>query len=715
MASDISSSTSGTSEPTPSRQGEVDPRRYWALFRKYTWSFAITFVLVFAAVAALAFTLPPKYKATSRVVLDTRVQSAIDPRATGAAGTQKGPDAGAVDSEVEVLKSRDLAGRVVDTLKLDQDREINPDGLKGPEGKAVAVSSLLEALKVGRTGVTYVLDISITSGDAAKAAVIANAYAASYVRQSADLKVQATSQASTVLGSQLEKMRTDVEKAEAAVERYKVQHNLLSVGATSLTESEIPKLNVDLATARTEEAGARARYETARAQMARGGTGEDVGEALSSAVVQNLRSQRAVVSRQLADLKTRYGPLHPSVIQTQQQLTDLDSQIRAEVRRIISNLEAEVQIAHQRTEAASRNVNASHAQLAANSTDAVGLNELQRNADVTKSMYQDFLEKYKLAIQSQGLESSDARVLSQAVAPGKPSFPNKPLLLALGIVLGAVAGLAMVVVRNLLDATVSTAEQVEQKLGTAFLASVPLVEGSSKARDGVTRMVIEKPISAYAEAMRNLRTSVQFGGDGRPVSVIALTSALPGEGKTTTTIGMARSAAQGGMSVVLIDCDVRRASSARALGIQAKNGLIELLRGQATLDEVLVQDPISGAVFLPIAKPSADAEELISSKRMFDLVAELRKRFQLVLLDTAPVLAVADTRVLAREADAVVLLCHWRKTPRKATEAALQQLESVGAFVAGVALTCVNLTEQARSGYGDSTYFYEAYRQYYSE
>jgi capsular exopolysaccharide synthesis family protein len=689
---------------------ELDLRRYWSAFRKYSGTFIVLFLLFLALVVGASFVLPPRYTATAQVVIDTRMQAAVDVRTGTPSPTQTRPaDPTAIDSEVEVLRSRALAEQVA--AKLGLDKGANKDSVE----YANLVANLMAGLKVQRSGLTSLINVQYTAPSPNVAARYANTFAEVYIDQTATEKGLATGKAGDVLSGRLAELRAEAEKTDAALQQYKISHGLLSADGASLTEQEIIQLNLDLARNRNAEAEAVARLNAARAQLASGGKGEDVAAALSSDTIENLRNQRSQVARQLADLSTRYGPKHPSVLQQQQQLQVVDKQIAEEVERIMSNLQAQVQIARDRTRSSEASVAASRQRLAANGQASVGLNELQRNADAAKAIYESFLTRYKETEGAKGLEQSDARILAPALPPDHASFPNRPLMAALGVVLGLSVGAGGVVLRNLLDAGLSTAEQVESFLGVRFLGTVPLIDKKAAARSEVSRFVIEKPISAYSDSLRNLRASIGFSRPGTDVRVIALTSALPAEGKTSTAIGLARSTALSGASCVLIDCDVRRASSGRALGLTSDLGLVEFLRGEATLEQVLQKDPLTDAYFLPIAKPRPDADDLVSSQTMRNLIADLRKRFQYIYLDTAPVLAVADTRMLSTMADVTVVLVHWRTTPRKATEAALGQLDHVGSYIAGVALTQVDLAEQAKSGYGDASYYYEHYRQYYQD
>jgi capsular exopolysaccharide synthesis family protein len=226
---------------------------------------------------------------------------------------------------------------------------------------------------------------------------------------------------------------------------------------------------------------------------------------------------------------------------------------------------------------------------------------------------------------------------------------------------------------------------------------------------------VERPLSAFAEAFRNLRTSIIYSRVDKQVRVIAVTSALPGEGKTTTAFCLGRTMAMSGSRTVVVDCDVRRRNINRLLGDEPAVGLMEVLAGTATLDQALVPDRASGAWFLPLARSAFTPKDLFGGEAMNALLTELKKRFEFVVLDTAPVIPVADTRSLAPKADVVVFLAQWRKTPRKAVQAAFDLLNSVGADISGIALTQVDLREQAKYGYGDAGYYYRAYRKYYAQ
>jgi capsular exopolysaccharide synthesis family protein len=352
----------------------------------------------------------------------------------------------------------------------------------------------------------------------------------------------------------------------------------------------------------------------------------------------------------------------------------------------------------------------------------VQLNDLQRTADSLSTLYQTYLDRFKQTSSQQGIEQSDARVVSRAKLPTKASFPNVPLNAALGLVLAIAAALGATFLVEALENGLYTSEDVEKTLGMPHLGSIPLAsstidnQGKSglKSNTPPVQYVVDKPLSSFAEAFRNLRTSILFSKVGEPVKVVAITSSLPGEGKTTTSICLGRVTAMGGVKTVVVDCDLRRKSVNRIFDQEPSVGLLEVLAGTVKLDDALLLDKASGAYFLPLAKGEYTPKDVFASAAMDRLLADLKSRFEVVFLDTAPVLPVADTRVLAPKADVTVFLAQWRKTPRKAVQNAIQTLESVGADVVGVGLTQMDMKEQARSGYGDSGYYYKAYSKYYA-
>ncbi|GAA3267662.1 hypothetical protein GCM10020258_38200 [Sphingomonas yabuuchiae] len=267
----------------------------------------------------------------------------------------------------------------------------------------------------------------------------------------------------------------------------------------------------------------------------------------------------------------------------------------------------------------------------------------------------------------------------------------------------------------------STRRQVERALGLPVLASVPDLRTLKRDRiksptpATISQHLIDHPGSVYSESYRSIRTALKVGREEQAARVVAISSALPAEGKTSTSFSLARSSALAGLSTVLVDCDLRRQATSRQMEGAIQYGLADLLRGEATLDQVLVRDSASGAFLLPQRSSTAENDyDLIASSAMQQLVDQLRERFDLVILDTAPLLAIADSRAIASMADVALVAVRWRKTPAPAVRLALDHLAMAEARIGGIIMTMVDLKAQSRAGAGDELRYYKKYSSYYS-
>jgi capsular exopolysaccharide synthesis family protein len=267
-------------------------------------------------------------------------------------------------------------------------------------------------------------------------------------------------------------------------------------------------------------------------------------------------------------------------------------------------------------------------------------------------------------------------------------------------------------------AGLSDADSVEAIIGRPYLGSIPILNSTldpgQTTQDRPIDYVVSHPLSSFSEAFRSLTASARFTNHEQPPQVIAVTSSLPNEGKTTTSICMARVSAASAQATVLVDCDMRKRSVNRALHIDPVVGLAEVLAGQATLEEALVRDDKTDLMILPIAKLDGSLpRDAFSGPAMTALIEELRKRFELIILDTGPVVLVTSTRQVAACADAVVLIAQWRKTTRRLLRTSLRLLDAAAVPVAGVALGLVDLRKSTRVDPADPASYYRAYKEYY--
>jgi capsular exopolysaccharide synthesis family protein len=712
----------------------IDVVRFMTVFTKHIRMFSLIFFFVVFAVLFLTLSQPPRYTASATLLINQHTPDVLHINAvtTQEAGLDAPTvDSSAVDTQVALLNSRALASSVVDQLGLENDPEFNARLRRGPAAPVNSalgeqrihervVSAVLKGLNVKRQGATYAIDLDFTALQSVKAQQIANAFLQNYLTQNLNAKVDESHDATSWLDTRLAQLQQDVQKANAAVGQYKIQNNLMTAaGPTTLTEQEIMNVDSQLAQARAQQAAQDAKLKTAQAQLAAGSNGGDVGEALNSPVIGALRTQRAQQSAIVADLQSRYGPDHPLLVKAQHSLADIDNQIQLEIGRVISNLKAQSQVEHNSVASLEASASNARASLAHNTRASVQLDQLISNAAAAQGIYDAFLSRYKEALAKEGAQPTDAKVVSPASLPTSPSSPNPRLDVVIAIVLGAFTGMAAILLTELLSPGVSSAGDVETVFDLPALGELPTLASTLKRRLGRNRpqspvqYVVDKPLSRFAETFRNLRTSALSSRTGKKVQVIAVTSSLPKEGKTTTTLCLARTMALSGSKVVVVDCDLRQRSMNKLVRTDSNVGLIEVLNGAARLDQALVRDPESSANLLMVSESTFTPRDVFGSEAMATLLTELRSRFDIILLDTPPVLAVADTRILCPSADVVLFLVKWRKTSRKAARAALRMLTTDQIYIGGIVLTQINMREQARSGEGAGNY-YRAVDSYYT-
>lgn len=711
-------------DPQVDQGALIDLRRIFAVLRRRWLIIAASLVTACVIAAAAYVAAEPRYVATAQVALERTGERVIN---VDQVVPTVNPDSAAVDTEVQILRSPALIGRVVDKLRLDLDPEYNKAAIPGertekpdPVGRQRAIGTVLSDLDVKRDGLSYAISVSVEAPAPRQAAVIANAIVEEYVGGQVGTKAQATQRASRFLEQRLEQLRSQVLQAEKAVADFRSSNNLFSVSTSStVTQDELSNLSNQLAQARAENAAAQARLSSARSQLQRGRGGDELGESLDSPVVAQLRAQRAQAAREVAQLRDRYGARHPELVAAQNALDSIDSQIREEVERIVANVSIQANIAQQRAASLAGSIAQARGQLAGDTSASVRLNELERNAESARLVYQAFLDRYRQTMAQSGLERSDSYIVTQARVPSRPSSPNAMMFAVLALVGGIGTAAVLVLLLQLLERGLETSDAIERTLALPTLASIPDARTLPLYRKQglpapTAELPVKRPQSIFAEAFRTLRTSIQFADTGTAMRVVAITSSLPGEGKTTTSMCLARAAAMAGVNTLLIDCDVRRRATSRQFADGVQVGLTDVTAGKASLEDAIVIDALSGAALLP---QRLDAEDisLTESTHFAELIEVLRDRYDLILLDTPPVLAVDESRVIASIADGVVFLVRWRKTAARASEIALRYLNDVHANVLGAALTLIDVREQARSGYSEAGHYLKEYKSYYVE
>lgn len=682
----------------------VDLGESLAFFQRRSGLIALVTGAALAVGALITYTTPTEYTAEAMVSL----QPPPDEQANGSsAGRQAGPSPNSayVDTQVEIIESRDLAQRVASALGV-------LDGKSSAE-QAQIVTQFQSNVSAVRSGESYALKIVFEGADGQAAAKGANMYAQQFTQIEVQSSRESNRETTKLVAPRLEELRQQAHADTERLQRYRIANGLLSTSGASLTEQEISSYNQEVTRARAEAAESQARLSTAQAQLQSGSAGDDVGEALGSSVIGGLRARESQVGGEVANLQARYGANHPQLVRAQSELAEVKRNIQSEIARIMSNLQAQRDVANQRLGSLTESLGAARGNLARNNAAMVGLDELERSAQSSQALYESYLNSYKQLIAQDGTQRPNARVLSLAEVPLLPSSPNVPMNMLLALVIGLGAGLAAAYVAESLFRGVSTADEVEYGLGSRYLGAIPLLSSVSRKARREVPAITQEPRSAFAESFRSLRTSIEQAVYG-PTQVIAVTSALPKEGKTTVSSCFAQTLAVSGRTTLLVDCDLRGRGVSRLLRLAPEHpGLIDVLEGKATLAEALVTGE-SGLCVLPIRPSDSDTETLLTGETFARLLQELRACFEHVVLDLPPVLPIAAGRSIAGMADATVLVVRWRKTMRGAARSALLMLPRETVNVVGITINRMDLRRRRLFGHSDPAYFYRQYKGYYA-
>ena len=687
-----------------------DPQAAWTVFRRHLVLFFTVFALMVAATAAWTLYQTPVYAARSSLLVRPQADEVVDVKAVT-------PDLPAtsdiVNTQVRLMQSPTLA-----LLVAQRYAALHPnDPLVQGRGLVDIASTVSKMAFISRVASTYVIEVEVNSQDAKQAAEIANLYVTEFVGSDKATKVQANAAADDWLRRRTAELAREATAADAALQEYKIRNGLISTEGATLSEQEISTLNQQIASAEAELAEKQGRLASARRQLEQGSGGADVGAALGSGTIGTLRTREAEASAKVAQLSSRYGEKYPDLVKARSELSAIKADIQSEIDRILSNLQAEVNVASSRLSSLRDSRARSTGTLSRNNAAQVGLLALQRRADAAKAIYETFLNRSRETNAQQGLQRADTRVDSYATVPSEPDFPNRRLAAALGLVGGILAGLGAIALAEYLQGGVRTKADVEQRLGVRYAGAVPALAstlGSLRLTEPVHDYIVSHPFSAFAESFRSLRTFLLLGSRHAPGvgRALAITSALPQEGKTTTALCLARTSALGGVPTVLVDCDLRRRGASLALG-NGRNGLYNVLEGGA-LDDNLFLDAATGLYVLGTDQAPTSVIDPLNAASMGKLVAALRQRFQVIVIDTAPLLGVADARVVAASADRTILITRWGKTSIRATEAAIDMLIAANAKLSGIALTQVDIRRHASTGYSDSYSYHKRFRGYYA-
>jgi polysaccharide biosynthesis transport protein len=697
---------------------ELSPREphlydYLLILRKHQW-LILSFVLAVVTIVSVAtFKMQPVYVATARIEVDRESSNILPFPGNDAYDASMDLD-NYIETQSKVLTSETLALQTIRDAGLSARPEFS--GGSGPS-EAVTIGSLanqkrppelaefLGSLGVRRVPNSRLLDVSFESTDPVLAARIVNAHLDTFVEQNFRSRYDSTTRASTWLADQLEELKVRVQRSEDARIAYERQNQIWSLDDKSnITTERLADINKELTATEEERMKKESLYEFAKA-----GNLDAIPQVQSNATLMELIRHRGETNTQYNDALSQYGPNFPRVLRLEAQLKDFDQTLTKQKQNIVDGLESDYREARQREGLLAQELEQQKAAVNAMSEKLVEYNILKREAEANKVLYDGLLTKLKEAGITAGLRSSNIRIVDPAMIPSYPSRPAKARNVVLAFLVGLVGGIGLALMREYMDNTVKTPDDVETLARLPSLAVVPqfagtgisgkktgLLQGlaSSNGHDKRIELVAQHlPKSQMSEAFRALRTSLLLSQAGHPPQVILVTSALPREGKTTAAANLAVTLAQLGDSTVLVDADLRKPGVGRLLNMTGGKyaGLSSYLAGVSSLDLVCVPHPtIANLVAIPTGPLPPNPADLLSSARLSEAIAELRTKFKFIVIDSPPVMAATDAVILSVKCDGVLLVVRSGETPKEAFTRTRDLLASVKCHLLGVVLNAVD-------------------------
>jgi polysaccharide biosynthesis transport protein len=695
------------------------------------------------------------YTATSTVLVDPRRASAIESNQSAMSMSNFGTDDATIESEALLIQSIAILQRVVEKLKLTDDPEFVPtpgllDPIKrlfsssgpvagaSPEdaAKARSVDILQKRMKVTRQGTTFLVDISVSSESPRKAAVIANAVAEAYFEEQVRAKYDATRIAADWLNGQIDGLKSRVVASERAVEDFRSANNLTVSQGVTVNDQQITDLNNQLIAARVQTAEARAKFDQAQ-QLSKSGSDQGgFSAAISSDIISKLRAQYADIAKNEADLSSKYGARHPLVANVHAQLRDTQRLINEEIKRILQSAGHDYDVARSREASLQQSFDQLQGVSSSSGQAQVRLRELQREAEANRTLYESYLARYKETTAQESLEMPDSHVVTKASIPIAPSWPKTWLVVGLALTLGMGVGFVLAFLIDYLDQRVKTLEQAEQLSGVPALAAVPLIAAGELARlakrgreelgrydpkaakllphalqPPLMRYALDAPGTFFAEAIRSIRLALQRTMRVQPVKVVLVTSALENEGKTTLAVNLAQSLATLGIRTLLIDGDLRNPQLTHALCPHADAGLLDVAMDRVSPEQAILVDHSTGLSILPstTVKQADLITELMFSDRIVDVLDHLRHRYELIIIDSPPLVPLVDGRALAELADRIILALAWDQTPGEVLSHTMDLLSPVHDRILGTVLTRVDLSRLRFYDYYSSSAYLKPY------
>ena len=723
----------------PLDRGEsFDLLEYWRSITKHKWAILGLALAIALLTALVVSSIKPTYRSTVTLLIEAGKNKvvSIEEVYAGMSGNRE-----YFQTQAEILKSRELAEKVVAKLKLDTDPEFDPRQQEPPywkkwlasagitsdrfgfgetestaPGEAAipkgVVGAVQKRLQIEPVRLSQLIRVSFEAHDPELAAKVANAFAETFIESDLDARYQMTQKASDWLAERLRGLRQKVEASERALQQYRENERI--VDAKGLAQSGASKRLEDLSKAQIEARQRRSETEIRYNQMrAAAGNYETLPAVANNPTVLRMRDIESDAEKKLSELSKRYGKEHPRMVAAEADLkgaheNTLDA-IRRAIDTTVTTVTKEYEAARANETAVERTLAQSKDEIQSMNRKEYQLNVLEREVASNRQLYDMFLGRFKETNAAGNLQSTIARVVDPAIPSATAFAPNKTRTVQVAAVVGLVLGIMLALLIERLDNTVKTSGEVETKLGLPVLAALPIITGKIKPE----RHFSESTHSIFSEAIRTARTGILLSAIDEPHKAIVITSSVPGEGKTTFAINLALAFAQT-KRVVLVDADMRRPSIGKVFGKESTApGLSNLVSGTSPAQDCMFRVDETELYVLPAGVIPPNPLELLLSKRFEDTLQKLMGMFDMVIIDSPPVQLVSDSMVIARHCTGLVYVVKADDIPYQVARNGIKRIKQSMVNIIGVALNQLDF-ERADRYYGEYTgYAKYGYRRYY--
>ena len=740
--------------PVLPRVEPIEEKHLWDYVRvvyKRRWVALPAFLLIFVFMTMNSMRQTPLYRSQVQLLIEKDA-----PTVTSLDQMFQSQDGWFNDefyqTQHRILQSRTLAKRTIDMMKLwdapklgngpDVRGTINPmavvwSGIDGAIGlakrpfvgetaapaaatperpsasedaaQAARISEFLGSLSVVPVRNTRLVEIRYVSTDPVFAAQAANAVAEAYIQQTMEFRASTSKEAGDFLGEQLDQQRKAVEASERALQEFKEQNGAVSIndGNSSITMQRLTELNGALIKARTERISKEALYNQLKAMQANG-TIDTFPAVLANDYIQGLKTNLNELQRQHAQLGERLGENNPRFVESRSALQSAQAKLTAEINKVVEGVSNEYRAAAAQEQSLQSAMNSQQGQMMGQNKMGVQYTVLQRDADSNRQIYENLLQRSKEAGISGERRTTNVRVIDQAEVPGGAFHPNVRSDMTFAFMAGLVFAFALAFGFEYLDNRIKTPQELKANINVPFLGMVPTL-GAEK--DAPANPLLNNGVPQnFAEAFKSIRTNVLFSTAEEGMRTLVVTSAGPGEGKSLVASNLAMALAQAGQRVLLVDCDMRRPRVHEIFEGPQEPGLSNVLSGNAKTSEAIRKASLPGLWLMPAGHIPPNPAELLAARRFNDLMTSLDTHFDWVVLDTPPVMVVADSSIVANQASGVVFVVRADKTTKQAVRAAAEQLDAANAHLIGSVL---NGADVLRNPYYYSAYYRKDYARYY--